>query len=54
MRKAREIFGSELKVTLKKRDLVDQKWQKNYMPELKDEIQQKERILIQIFPEFNA
>ncbi len=32
----------------------EQKWQKYYTPELKDEIQQKERVLFQIFPEFDA
>ncbi len=32
----------------------EQKWEKYYTPELKDEIRQKERVLFQLFPEFDA
>ncbi len=32
----------------------EQKWQKYYTSELKDEIRQKERVLFQMFPEFDA
>lgn len=32
----------------------EQKWGNYYTPELKDEIRQKERVLFQIFPEFDA
>jgi hypothetical protein len=32
----------------------EHKWQKYYTPELKDEIRQKERVLFQLFSEFDA